>query len=126
MQEQESIIQTKSFDFATRVVRMYQWITKKHRIHSLADQVLRSGTSVGANVEEATGALTKKEFIAKIGIAYKEARETRYWLRLLGATDYLNDKMYGSMLADCQELIRILASIQKTSQRNVANQKLKG
>ncbi len=99
---------------------MYQWMSEHHRIHALAHQVLRAGTSIGANVEEAEGALTKREFTAKIGIAYKEARETRYWLRLLESTDYLDAKRGQSMLTDCEELIRILGSIQKTAQENLA------
>jgi four helix bundle protein len=119
MSHNRSVVQAKSFEFSIRIVRMYQWICKNHRIHSLADQILRCGTSIGANVEEAEGALTKKEFAAKIGIAYKEARETGYWLRLLGATDYLDDKTCQSMMQDCEELLKILSSIQKTTQHNL-------
>lgn len=122
MNEKESIIQVKSFNFSIRIIRMYQWLCKEHRIYSLADQVLRSGTGIGANVEEATGGLTKKEFTAKIGIAYKEARETRYWLRLLGATGYLESKTFESMLSDCEELVKILGSIQKTAQENLTKE----
>ncbi|MFD2934525.1 four helix bundle protein [Spirosoma flavum] len=124
MHEKESIIQVKSFEFSVRVIRMYQWLCKEHRIYSLADQVLRSGTGIGSNVEEASGGLTKKEFTAKIGIAYKEARETRYWLRLLGTTDYLDKKTFESMLSDCEELVKILGSIQKTAQANLLKEKL--
>ncbi|GAB4039282.1 four helix bundle protein [Spirosoma jeollabukense] len=124
MFEKESIIQVKSFDFSIRIIRMYQWLCKEHRIYSLADQILRSGTSIGSNVEEATGGLTKKEFTAKIGIAYKEARETRYWLRLLGATEYLDKKTFESMLSDCEELVKILGSIQKTAQENLLKAKM--
>jgi len=123
MIDKESIIQIKSFNFSIRVIRMYQWLCKEHRIYSLADQILRSGTGIGSNVEEASGGLTKKEFTAKIGTAYKEARETRYWIRLLGATEYLDQKTYSSMLTDCEELIKILGSIQKTAQENLAQAK---
>lgn len=123
MQAKESIIQIKSFDFSIRVIRMYQWLCKEHRIYALADQILRSGTSIGANVEEATGGLTKREFTAKMGIAYKEARETRYWLRLLGATNYIDAKTLESMLLDCEELVKILGSIQKTAQQNLIKDK---
>jgi four helix bundle protein len=90
-----------------------------HRIYSVADQILRSGTAIGANIEEATGGFTKKEFAVKIGIAYKEARETRYWLRILHAGGCLDDKVFDSMLADCEELIRILGSIQMTTRQNI-------
>ena len=125
MNQKESVIQVKSFDFSIRIIRMYQWLCKEHRIYSLADQVLRSGTSIGSNVEEAIGGLTKKEFTAKIGIAYKEARETRYWLRLLGATEYLDQKTFESMLSDCEELVKILGSIQKTAQENLIKEQSK-
>ncbi|WP_461109483.1 four helix bundle protein [Spirosoma koreense] len=125
MSDKESIIQAKSFNFSIRIIRMYQWLCREHRIYSLADQVLRSGTSIGSNVEEATGGLTKKEFVAKTGLAYKEARETRYWLRLLGATDYLDKKTFESMLADCEELVKILGSIQKTALENLAQESSK-
>lgn len=90
-----------------------------HRIYSVADQILRSGTAIGANIEEATGGFTKKEFAVKIGIAYKEARETRYWLRILHTGGCLDDKVFDSMLADCEELIRILGSIQMTTRQNI-------
>lgn len=122
MDKKGSIIQQKSFDFSIRVVRMYQWLCEKHRIYSLADQFLRSGTSIGANVEEATGGISKKEFAMKIGIAYKEARETRYWIRLFGATDYLDDKSFQSILADCEELVKILSSIQKSTYENLKSE----
>ncbi|AKD55527.1 hypothetical protein SD10_12060 [Spirosoma radiotolerans] len=120
----ESIIQVKSFEFSVRIIRMYQWLCKEHNIYSLADQILRSGISIGSNVEEATGGLTKREFTAKIGIAYKEARETRYWLRLLGATEYFDKETFDSMLFDCEELVKILGSIQKTSLGNLLKEKL--
>ena len=123
MTETRSVIQTKSFDYSVRIIRMYQFLCKEHKIYSLADQILRCGTSVGANVEEAEGALTKREFTAKIGIAYKEARETRYWLRLLAVTGYLDEKTGQSMLIGCEELVKILGSIQKTSQENLAKEK---
>ncbi len=117
--EKESIIQAKSFAFAIRIVNLSNWLVDSRKAYKLADQILRSGTSIGANVEEAEGGFTKKDFNAKIGIAYKEARETRYWLKLLFATGYLEEKLYISLLNDCVEIIRILASIQKTTKRNL-------
>ena len=110
MDSKPSIIQQKSFEFSIRVVKMYQWLCENHKIYSLADQFLRSGTSIGANVEEATGSISKKEFAVKIGISYKEARETRYWIRLFGATGYLDNKTCDSMLTDCNELVKIFVS----------------
>lgn len=119
MENKESIIQQKSFDFSIRVIKMYQWLCEKHKIYSLADQFLRSGTSIGANIEEAAGGISKREFAVKIGIAYKESRETCYWIRLFGATGYLDEKTFQSMLSDCEELVKILSSIQKTTHENL-------
>lgn len=119
--EDENVLLAKSFDFALRIVKMYQWLIAKHRIYALADQILRSGTAIGANSEEAIGGYSIKDFAAKIGIAYKEARESRYWLRLLYGSGYLEKSMFDSMLSDCEELIRILGSIKKTTQQNLKN-----
>ncbi|MFY7910093.1 MAG: four helix bundle protein [Emticicia sp.] len=114
-----NIILEKTFVFSVRIVKLYQWLRTNHRdIDSLAKQVLRSGTSIGANVEEAVGAFSRKEFASKIGISYKEARETLYWLRLLKATDYLDDKLYTSIYSDCDEIKKILSSILKTTKEN--------
>ncbi|RAJ95900.1 four helix bundle protein [Larkinella arboricola] len=118
MERKESIIQGKTFAFGVRTVNLYKWLVDNQVPYKIAEQLLRSGTSIGANVEEATGGYSRKDFSAKIGIAYKEARETRYWLRLLQATDYLNERMATSMLNDCEELIKILSSILLTTQEN--------
>ncbi|MBO0932265.1 four helix bundle protein [Fibrella aquatilis] len=115
----ENILLQKSFDFALRIIKMYQWLIEKHRIYSLADQILRSGTSIGANSEEAIGGYSIRNFAAKIGNSYKEARETRYWLRLLYGSGYIEKPMFDSMLSDCEELIRILGSIKKTTQHKI-------
>lgn len=114
-----NIIVEKSFAFSVRMIRLYQWLKKNHKdIDSLAKQILRSGTSIGANVEEAVGAFSRKEFASKIGISYKETRETLYWLRLLKATDYLDENQYTSIYSDCDEIKKILASILKTTREN--------
>jgi four helix bundle protein len=81
----------------------------------LSKQLLRSGTSIGANIEEAVGGVSKKEFIVKMAIAYKEARETKYWLRLLQATDYLTNEQFTPIVENCDELLKILYSIINTS-----------
>jgi four helix bundle protein len=117
--EKESVILTKSFEFGVRIFNLYKWLIEKHRIYSVADQILRSGTSIGTNVEEATGGFSKKEFAYKIGIAYKEARETLYWLRILYAGGCLEEKQFDSLFRDCEELIKILSSIQITTRRNI-------
>ncbi len=108
-------MQEKSYAFAVRVVRMYRHLSKEKREFVLSKQVLRSGTSIGANVEEAIGGVSKKDFAAKMSIAYKEARETSYWLRLLRETDYLEQEAFISIHDDCEELLKLLYSITKTA-----------
>jgi four helix bundle protein len=120
----ENIVLQKSFDFTLRVLKMYKWFYKAHpEILPIGRQLLRSGTSIGANVEEAVGSFSRKEFASKIGIAYKEARETRYWLKLLKASDILSEKEFQSMYDDSDELVRLLGSIQKTNQQVVEKDK---
>ncbi|TPE44652.1 four helix bundle protein [Pontibacter mangrovi] len=112
----KSIIAEKSYAFAVRVVRMYQHLSAEKKEFVLSKQVLRSGTSIGANVQEATGGQSTADFIHKLSIARKEARETSYWLRLLHETGYIETKHYKSIHDDCLELIKILNSIILTSQ----------
>lgn len=111
----ENIVQTKSYAFAVRIVRLYQHLSAKKKEFVLSKQVLRSGTSIGANVEEAIGGQSRADFISKLGIAYKEARETSYWLRLLKDTDYLTEAEFHSIHADAEELCRIIGSIRKST-----------
>ncbi len=110
----ENVIQTKSFEFAVRIVRVYQYLISKHKEYELSKQLLRSGTSIGANIEEAIGGQSKKDFFAKLTISYKEARETHYWIRLLNRTDYLSLDESNSLLNDLDEILKIIGSIQKT------------
>ncbi|MBC7922740.1 MAG: four helix bundle protein [Ferruginibacter sp.] len=110
----DNVIQDKSYQFALRIVKLHRYLTEENKEYVLSRQVLRSGTSVGANVEEAIGGQTEKDFFAKLSIAYKEARETSYWIRLLRDSEYLKASLAESILADCDELIRIIGSIQKT------------
>ena len=114
----ENIILDKSYAFAVRIVRLSQYLIKEKQAYQLADQVRRSGTSIGANMEEAVGGLSRKDFIAKCGISYKEARETHYWLRLLRDTDYLEAQQAASLLTDCEELLKIITSIIRSSRNN--------
>jgi four helix bundle protein len=107
----------KSFEFAVRIVKCCDYLRKAHVDPSLCRQLLRSGTSIGANVAEAQGGVSKKEFSQKIGIAYKEALETQYWLRLLHATGYLAQEPYDSIYTDASELGKLLNSILKSSGR---------
>ena len=107
-------VKTKSYAFSVRIVRLFQWLCKEKSEYILSKQILRCGTSIGANVEEAGGSYSEKEFAAKIQIAFKEALETRYWLRLLHDTDYIGTPDFESLYADCEELFRILTAITKT------------
>ena len=109
-----SVMTEKSFSFALRIVKLYQHLSGKKNEFVLSKQVLRSGTSIGANVEESRGAQSTPDFQAKISVAYKEARETSYWLRLLYASKYLTERQFTSLHTDCEELIRILGSTQLT------------
>jgi four helix bundle protein len=110
----ENIISDKSFLFAKRIVKLYLYLKKDKKEFDLARQILKSGTSIGANVEEAIGGFSRKDFSAKFGIAYKEARETNYWLRLLHDTGFIDSKIFNSMNSDCEELLKIIGSILKT------------
>ena len=112
--KKDNIILEKSFAFAVRIVKLYKYLIKEFKEYELSRQILASGTSIGSNAEEAIGGVSKKDFINKMGISYKEARETRYWIKLLQATEYLDEKLAKSLLIDCEELIKILTSILKT------------
>ena len=110
----DNIIKNKSLDFAIRIVRLYKHISETGHEYVLSKQLLKSGTSIGANVREAIGGQSKEDFIAKMHIALKEVYETEYWLELLYNTDYLTKKEFESIFTDCRELTNILASILKT------------
>jgi four helix bundle protein len=96
-----NIVKTKSYDFALRIIKLYQYIVGEKKEYTLSKQILKSGTSIGANIEEAIGGQSKKDFVAKLSISYKEARETHYWLRLLTDTGYISKKLSFSLLNDC-------------------------
>ena len=114
----DNIIETKSFDFAVRIVNLYKHLCEEKREFILSKQLLRSGTSIGANVAEAQKAQTKPDFNAKMNIALKEANETQYWLKLLYKTEYLTNKEFKSMETDIDEIIAILVSICKKTNNN--------
>lgn len=111
----ESILKTKSYDFALRIVKLYKYLAENKKEYVLSKQILRSGTSIGANVEEANQGQSKADFIHKLSIALKEAFETNYWLRILRDSDYLETKIAQSLLEDCEEIQRILTASIKTS-----------
>ena len=112
--KKENLIQEKSVAFAIRIVKRYQYLCEEKKEFILSKQLLRSGTSIGANIEESIGGQSDKDFLSKLSISYKEARETSYWIKLLSATGYLNDKVTESILADTEELCKILGKIQLT------------
>jgi len=112
-----SIVRDKSYAFALRVIRLARWL-REHKEYEMANQVLRAGTSIGANVEEALAGISRADFAAKMSIASKEARETHYWLRLLRDSKIIPSKKINPMLKEADELIRILTAIVKTSQRS--------
>ena len=111
----ERIVQKKSFQFAVRIVKLCKYLREEQNEYILTKQILRSGTSIGANIAEAQQAQSKSDFAHKMSIALKEASETDYWIRLLHATDYLSDKEKDSILLDCAELIKMLTAIVKSS-----------
>ena len=111
----ESILRSKSYDFAIRVVKLSKYLAENHREFVLSKQVLRSGTSIGANVEEANQGQSRKDFVHKLSIALKEATETNYWLRLLRDSETLEPKLANSLIEDCVEIQKILTASIKTS-----------
>ncbi|HLF64189.1 MAG TPA: four helix bundle protein [Saprospiraceae bacterium] len=120
----ENVIQTKSFAFAIRVVSAYQFLTKQGNEYVLSKQLLRSGTSVGANVEEAIGGQSRRDFFAKMSIAYKEAREAVYWIRLLEATGYIPKIEAQSLMTDAEELCKIIGSIQISTKKSITKKSI--
>ena len=105
----------KSKAFAIRIIRLYQHLTTEKKEFILSKQVIRSGTSIGANIRESVRAQSTADFQSKMQIALKEADETEYWLELLKETDYISEKAADSMIADCEEMIRLIGAIVKTS-----------
>ena len=114
----DNVVQIKSYAFAVRIIKVYQFLCYEKKEFVLSKQLLRCGTSIGANIEEAIGGQSQKDFYAKLSISYKEARETHYWLRLLKDTNYLSIKQFQSLLSDTEEILKIIGSIQKTIKIN--------
>ena len=112
--KKDNVVQIKSYAFAVRIVKVYQFLCEQKKEFVLSKQLLRSGTSIGANIEEAIGGQSEKDFYAKLTISYKEARETHYWIRLLKDTNYLTEEQAENLLKDADELLSIIGSIQKT------------
>jgi len=114
-----NVIMDKSKAFAIRIIRLYQHLSRDEKEFVLSKQVLRSGTSIGANVREAHRGQSKRDFIAKMNIALKEAAETEYWIELLHETNYIDTNAYTSISRDCSELNKLLISIIKSSNKDL-------
>ena len=109
--KQDNVVLDKSFDFAVRIVKLYKHLRYTLDERVLSTQVLKSGTSIGANIREALRSSSRKDFVAKMNISLKEAYETEYWLELLYKTDYISKKEYNSIFPECRDLTNILSKI---------------
>ncbi len=114
----KSIAYDKAYNFALRIIKAFEYLQKNKKEYILSKQLLRCGTSIGANISEANGAISQKDFSAKISIAYKECLETKYWLSLLKDSGYIDNKTYNSIFKDNDEISKILFSILKTTRIN--------
>ena len=119
IKKEPNILLEKSRSFSGRIVKMYQYLTTVKKEHVISKQVLRSGTSIGANLAESRNAQSVADYLNKQNIALKEADETAYWLELLHESGFIDDPGYTSVYADCQELIRLLVSITKTQKTSI-------
>ncbi len=114
----ENIVYDKAYKFAIRIVKAFQYLSKEQKEYVISKQLLRCGTSIGANISEANGAISKADFSNKISIAYKECLETKYWLNLLKDTSYIDEDTYSSIFPEADEIAKILFSILKTTRIN--------
>ena len=112
-------IEVKSYDFAIRIVNLHKYLNRQKEIHSLSNQMLRSGTAIGALIQEAVHAQSKADFLNKMNVSLKEANETMYWIRLLHSNNYLKDNEFASIHKDCEEIVKLLASIVKTTKASL-------
>ena len=110
----DNIVLEKSKAFAIDIINLYKYLVSEKREYVMSKQILKSGTSIGANIREAVRGQSKADFYVKLNISLKEASETEYWLELLFVTDYINKEIFNNLFSDCEELIRILVSITKT------------
>ncbi|WP_024770425.1 four helix bundle protein [Aquimarina macrocephali] len=119
--KKENVVQTKSYEFALLCIKLYQKLIKEQQEYVLSKQILKSGTSIGANIEEAIGGQSTRDFLSKMAISYKETRETHYWLRLLRDSNYITDQESIHLINKCEELLKIIGSIQKTTKLKISN-----
>ncbi len=118
----DNIIEIKSFDFAIRIINLYKYLAENKKEYILSKQLIRSGTSIGANIAEAEQAQSRADFISKLNIALKETAETKYWIKLLHATNYITDAESQSLMSDCIESEKLLVTIIKTSKNTSFSQ----
>lgn len=114
----ENIILGKSKKFALRIIKLYRFLTEEKREYVISKQILRSGTSIGANIKESTCAQSKADFYAKMYIAFKEASETEYWLELLHESGFIDDTSFESIYDECLEILKLLNSITLSQKKN--------
>ena len=117
--DNENTVKFKSYEFAKRIINLYKYLCDNKKEFILSKQILRSGTSIGANIVEAECGISRKDFVAKMHISFKETAETSYWLDLLYETDYIDEKAYNSIKSDCEELRKMLSSIIKTTKETL-------
>ncbi len=115
----ESVLRDKSYQFALRAIKLYQYLSSEKKEFVLSKQVLRSGTSIGANVEEANQGQSKADFVHKLSVAQKESFETHYWIRLLRDSNFLTEKLANSLLEDCEEIQKLITTSIKTAKENL-------
>lgn len=115
----ENIILDKTYSFALKIIETYKFLRYTHKEFEMSKQLLRSGISIGANAEEGNGAQSKKDFIAKLSISLKEAKESHYWIRLLRDSKYLETEQALDLLNDCEEIVKILTAILKSSRQTL-------
>lgn len=113
--EKEGTVKHKSLEFAKRIVNMYKYLSDEKKEYVLSKQLLKSGTSIGANIAEASCGISKKDFLSKMYIAFKECAEAKYWLELLFSCEFINQNEYNSINNDCNELMKMLSAITKTT-----------
>ena len=121
----DNILVDKSFKFAVRVVKLYKYLCDSKKEYILSKQLLRSGTSIGANINEAQEAQSKADFISKLSISLKEARESKYWIELLKETDYLSENEANSIIEDLVEILKLLTSVIKSTKNNIKEKNAK-
>ena len=117
--QKDNVIRDKSFEFSVRIVNLYKILYFERNERTLSKQLLRSGTSIGANIEEGIAAFSKKEFIYKLQISYKESFESLYWIKLLAKTNYINSTEFESLKLNVEEIIKILTSILKSAKASL-------